>query len=263
MSNSYNLGVNVWFNNNWINSVTGLLLVSVNPYAPPRRILNTATIARAEKVTVSSAFYNQKMVFVKAAISRPGRELMEQSIDELSAMLHGKEKYLVIMQSGASRRYLATLDGIETTEAKGGHCMLTIRFACSDIFGYDVAYSTLINLSALTAATRNENITVAGSAPWQLPVITVTYTALSGGTSKTVTIGNNNTGQAITVTRTWATNDILEIDSLNRTVKVNGIEVTYSGAFPELALGSGQIGYFDNLTTRTFNYNVKYYKRYA
>lgn len=122
--------------------------------------------------------------------------------------------------------------------------------------------------SAFPAATSRttssyvDSITVGGTAPWQRVKATITYSAISSTGSQAVSFGNNNTGQQISVNRTWTTGDVLVVDSITRTVTVNGTVVDYTGAFPEFQPGNQAFSYSDGFTTRTFNINVVYYPEY-
>lgn len=107
-----------------------------------------------------------------------------------------------------------------------------------------------------------DSVSVGGTAPWQRTKATITFSAITGGTNQAVTFGNNGTGQQISVTRTWAATDVLVVDSITRTVTVNGTAVDYSGAFPEFQTGTQAFAYSDGFTTRTFNINVVYYPEY-
>lgn len=76
--------------------------------------------------------------------------------------------------------------------------------------------------------------------------------------SGTLQVSNNTTSQYVSVTRTWAIGDIFVIDTFNKSVQVNGIDVTFTGAFPEFKVGSGTFAYSDTYPSRTFNFKVEY-----
>lgn len=244
-------------------AVPGLTVLGINPYIYPKRKVSTSELARTDKSRVTSGFFVERYITVKVGIGRDTRLQAEQSLDTLASLLQGIEKDLILQQSGAARKYVATWQDYPFPHAGGAYVEVDLVFECSDRFGYDTAYSTIVSLTGITAASRSDNFNFGGSAAWQQPYITIFYSALTGGTSKAVTIGNNATGQAVTITRTWAAGDRLEIDVPNGLVKVNGTEVAWTGALPEFAPGLGTLTYSDGLTTRTFNYTATYYKRYV
>lgn len=254
----------VTFNGINLTTVEGLNVLTVNPYEPPKRTLNTFNIARTDKSKVAAAFYTEKNIIVRVNISRATRDLMETSIDSLMAILHTLEAPLVVKQSLGNRRYTATLGDTIVNRDGGAYAEIDLIFKCSDRFGYDLNYTLLLQVNAATARHRTDSITLEGSAPTQAPLITVTVSAVSGGTGAAITIKNDATTQAVTVSRDWIANDVLEIDCLNRTVKVNGVEVAYTGAIPEWSQGTGYITYGDTfVTSRTYTMNVKYLRRWS
>lgn len=251
------------FNDTNLDTVPGLTVLATNPYAPPRRKLSIYEIARTDKSKTNSAFYVERNILVRVGISRTTRNFLEQSMDTLMNLLQGLEKELVLPQSGTVRKYYATLSDINTRKDGGSYIELDLIFACSDRFGYETGYTTALDVTGSTSASRGDAIPFGGSAPWQVPVITIYYSALAGGSAKTVTVGNNITGMQVSITRTWTVGDRIEIDAFNRTVKVNGTVVAFTGAIPEWAPGLGNWTYTDNFTSRTMNAKITYYKRYV
>jgi hypothetical protein len=80
--------------------------------------------------------------------------------------------------------------------------------------------------------------------------------------SNTITITNDTTDEAITIDRVWAKTDVLEIDVANKTVKVNSVEVDYSGSFPYFAPGSHNLIISSDFSAYKFTVTVDYYKRF-
>lgn len=254
----------VTFNAIDLATVTGLTVLASNPYAPPKRRLTMGEIVQTSKSKVNSGFYTEKEIVIRVGITRSTRALVEQSLDSLMTILQGLEKELIVLQSNSLRKYIATLSDVVVKESGGSYLELELVFTCSDRFGYDLAPTLIIYAGGYTSATRNDQYAFGGSADMQLPVWTITYTSLTGGTAKTVTIGNATTNQTLSINRTWATGDVLVIDGYNRTVKVNGVDVDYSGSVPYFEPNKvSWITYSDDLTTRTLSYKVTYVKRFV
>lgn len=252
------------FNGVDLTTITGLTVISNNAYVPPKRTLASAVLARTDKSKTTSAFWESREITIRVSISRLTRALLEQSIDALMLLLVGIEKELRVSQSNTNRRYICTLADMMVNHGGGSYCEIDLIFNCSDRYGYDLGLTTLLYSTGLTNQSRTDPITPLGSAEWQAPIITVTYSVATGATLKDVMVGNSATGQQITVNRTWVAGDSLQIDALERTVKVNGVEVDFSGAFPEFR--SGQVGYWsyaDTFTARTFIVSIRYYKRWV
>jgi hypothetical protein len=257
--------------------VNGLSVLASNPYQPGKRNVVGYNIARTDKVKNDSAFWGGRVVTVHIGITRATRDLAESSFDTLMSYIQGREKDLILKQSGATRRFVATLSDIVWSESGGAYLEFDLVFECSDAFGYDVAYTQLLQVNAYVSANKTDLLGgsngIGGSARTQVPLITLTYTSVTGGTSATVYIGNDTTGQRIAITRTWVTGDVLTIDAcgidnsgatkLSPTVKVNSVEVAFTGAIPEWAPGVGYISYADTFTNRIMGLNVKHYQRWV
>lgn len=243
-------------------NVIGLAVVASNPYRAPNRDLSVSHLANTDKSALSSVYMIDKKINVTVEIGRTTRELFDASIDQLYTILQTKEAALVCSYGSTTRQWTATLNNVSVEENLGGYGTIELEFQCSDPAGYDVSSTPLFS-SARTGSTATENFVFGGTAEWQWPVITITLTAVTPTDStQSITITNPATGQAITVTRAWVAADVLQIDVKNRTVKVNGNEVAFSGAFPEWVPGAGTLQYTDTLTTRTVTIAGSYYKRY-
>lgn len=188
---------------------------------------------------------------------------LDSRIDTFKSYFNGKDKNLDIQYGASTRRYIATANKITVTrQQKAYFARFTVDFVCTQPFGRNTSATTALNASGRTASSYTDNHTFLGSAPYQLPVITITYAAVSGGASF-VSFGNNANGQGITITdQTWVASDVLEIDCMNKTVKKNGVEIDFLGAFPEFAPGSQNFTYSDGFTSRTLTENVIYYPMY-
>lgn len=248
-----------FFNGYDLTSVPGLTVLSTNPYIPPQRKINIADIIRTDRAKATSAFYTKRQISVKVGITAGSRALIEQALDSLMAMLQGVEKELIMNQGAGQRKYFATLSDAVINASGGSYLEITLVFECSDRFGYDLQST----LALIVSYTATANIVFAGSAPWQAPIITITFSAVTGGTSKDVVVGNGVTNQKVTINRTWVAGDVLVIDTLAGTVKVNGVEVAFSGALPLFTPGTGVFTYADTLSTRTLTGEVRYNKRYV
>lgn len=261
----------VLFNSNDLESlVTGLAITSIDSYLPPKKTLGSQILAYMNKNKITSSFYTNKTITLTGVITRNTRALMEAALDSLWPLLAGIEQDLIIVESGAQRRYTATWSDFIKQESAGGYLKFSLVFTASDAYGYDPTYTQLINQSGLVAQPQTFVMgDVQGSAEWQAPIFVLFFSVLTGGSGGTLTLGNPANGQTISITRNFVAGDYVEIDSQNRTVKVNGALVDFTGALPEwnprpiAATGQSKVTVTDTFTTRTYSLNGKYYKRYA
>lgn len=244
--------------------VPGLRILGLDPYKPPKRKLFIADIIQSNRSKVSSGFFNEKLINIRIDISRASRNLLQGSIDTLMSNIQGVEKSLIVPQNFAFRRYTATYEDIVITNDGGSYIEATLVFRCSDRFGYDTAKTLLLNNTTITNNFRIITLTtnIDGSARYQAPVITITVNSVTNGGTPTITVGNANNGQVLTVSRTWAAGDLLIIDAANRTVQVNGIDVAYTGALPTWLKGGAVLSYSDGLTARNLTLKVDYFRRW-
>lgn len=242
-------------------SVSGLRVIQTDPFRIPDRDIDSGVIANDDKSFISAAYFQKKKINVIVQIVRNDRDSFEASMDQLVNILQAVNATLAFSYNSGTRQWTATMSSIKVSDQQGGSGEIDIEFQCTDPLGYDNASTTLVS-SSRTGRSSTDNFIVGGTFAWQAPVITITLTNVTGGSSKTIQIGNPATGQTVQITRTWATNDVIEIDVRNKTVKVNGTEVDFSGGIPEWAPGSGAMDYTDDMTTATHQHSVIYYKRY-
>lgn len=206
--------------------------------------------------------------YPKRVISASGRIIgstiaeCDGYIDTFKGYFRGIGQNLDIGYNSTTRRYIATAQAPRIIRPGGmAYADWSLEFLAQP-FGQDTSATTAVTATARTSATYADDYTFLGSAPWQAPIIRVEINSLTGGTGKYIAIENAATGQQIMITRDWAADDVLLIDTYNRLVTVNDDIVAYTGGWPLFELGAGTINYSDNLTTRNIDYLVTYYKLY-
>jgi hypothetical protein len=253
-------GNSVAYNFNSLQNGT-FIVDTIDHESPSSKTVALFPLAHENRSSVAFVNYPTKNIKIS------GRVISQVSIQDLDVLLDtfrgyfiGQEQFLDIGYGGSIRRYIATLTDSNITRPGGlQYATFTLTFATSQAFGQDVAFTTLLNATTRTASTYSDAVTFNGNAPAQLPIFTITYTAISGGSAQTVYVGNNANGQQIGVSRNWIAGDVLQVDVTKRLVTVNGISLDFTGAFPEFPPGAQSMSYSDGFTTRTFNHNIIYY----
>lgn len=250
---------------NWndfqLNTIPYLQISSIDTYKVGSRNLSIFPIARQNSNKTSAAFYQGRKINIGVYITAPNRDLLDKTIDTLFSYISTIEGTLAIPQSGTTRLYTATYSSMQVTALKGGFMDFTLTFECSDSYGYDAKYTQIDSRTGLTSGNMSTAYTQGGTAETQVPHFEIKYTGSSANTGS-VTIGNQNTGQAIVVAATFSQYDILVVDSQKKIVQINGVDVAFTGAFPEFAIGPATFYYLDTFTSRTFNQLVYVYNRY-
>lgn len=244
-----------------LSTLDNVLIHAVKTYDSPRRELRVNKVARADKSILTSAEYESRTITVEGVIGADSYFELMQNIDTLNSKLQTQNAQLSYEKGGVSLVYDdVTLDSIRQKVA-GGSCEFTISFLAADPIAYESGSSQLLQPQHFTAASNTYVVTNNGSFS-ALPIISVTLSLLSGGTTKEVSITNSVLGQGITISRTWTAGDVISIDCMLKEVMVNGTAVDYTGIFPEFAPGAGSIGYSDTLTTRSGVISATYNRRF-
>lgn len=218
-------------------------------------------LAHASASVIPFVSYPSRNISVAGTVIYNTVSGLDSGLDTFRGYFTGANQNLDIDYEGTTRRYTATVNKIDISRPRGlTYADFSIDFMTTQPFGQDVVSTPVLIVNGRTSTPYSDNFTFSGSAPYQYPIFTYTLNSGTGLTSASVVIGNNVSGQQITVSRTWLAGDVLVINSLTGTVTVNGISVAYSGAFPAFAPGAGQMTYSDTFTTRNFNYLVSYTK---
>lgn len=250
----------VRFNGRDLNEIQGLLIVKTDPFRPSPRKLTNFDIANANKSATSSALYSNKKIHVGCVLTRNGKEGFELGLQELQALLQGKEKLLTFDSAGTEVEYTATMSNVTVDEQQGGYGKLDIEFLASNPYSFTTATTTVNSDSSHTTATKTITNTWGGNVE-QLPIIQITITSVTlGGGSGTITINNPQTQIEINVESSFAASDVLIINCKTRTVTINGAEADFTGTFPNWT-GSQTIYYQDDFSSRNISFSVTYQKR--
>ncbi len=251
----------VYFNGTSLQSITGLRITGTDTFRNPTRDLQNLSIASSDFTATTSGFFTEHKINVRTVIARSGRELLDESIGELKRILYPINKTLQLPIAGEQRKYLnVSVANIGFSDVAGGYAAVDIEFVTSDPCSYSLTSSEILNVVNLTSGDKSYPIIFSGTAK-QKPIITYTVDSFTPSTSVAVTFSNPTDGTSIEVSRTWTTNDVLVIDNLAMTVKVNGTAVDFTGNFLEWDNGNGFINYADDFTTRQVDINVTNTKR--
>lgn len=249
------------FDSNDLSTLDNVLITAVNDYNSPDRDLRINKLARADKSILTSAEYSSRKIAVQGVIGADNYLELTQNLNTLNSKIQTQNAQVSFEKAGVNLVYNEVTLDVLKTEVLGGHCQFTLEFIAANPIPYESGASQLLQPNHFTAASSVFDIINLGSYT-ALPVINITISLLSGGTTKNVIVTNSTLGQGITITRTWTAGDVIEIDCFNKTVMVNGTSVDYTGIFPEFPVGTGSIGYTDTLTTRSGTINVTYNRRF-
>lgn len=263
------MSVNCAFNGNSLQTFDGthgIIVQDIQHAGKTAKRAETYALSHANQSSIPFVEYPSKPILITGQIVGSTIADCDSQIDTFNGLLTAQNANLDFDYNGGSlnRRYLATCTNIDVQRPGGlAWANFSLVFTATRPFGQDTTSTSLVSASGRTSATYSDSVTFGGSAPFQLPIVTITFSAIgSSPISGTVSIGNDATGQQINITRTWSATDVLVVDCVQNLVTVNGLPVNFSGAFPAFFTGSGALDYFDTFASRTFAISAIYYKYY-
>lgn len=256
------MATGVTFNSNSLQT-SSIITGDIDHGSVPDEDIRIYALGHANRSSIAYQGYAQRKVRLRGKVVGTSIANLDSLLDTFKGYFLGKDKNLDIDYNGSTRRYIATKNSLSIDRPYGLlHASFVIEFVCKEPFGRDTSTTSALSASGRTAASYVDAYTFLGTAPFQLPVITITITAVTGGTGF-VKFANSTTGQAILISgQTFVAADVIVIDCENRTVTKNGVDIDFIGAFPEFPPGSQSFTYTDGFTTRTFTISVAYYKMY-
>ncbi len=241
----------------------GVYTTQTDVYSAPARQLDAEKLANADGSVVVNDSLQSKVFTCEGYMVADTVSDLDELIDTFKTNLNKRDGNFDIDYASSIRRYVATPRNITISRPKGLNTAgWSVEFFCANPVGSDIAESTLLAATIITSSSSIAAMTIAGSYIAE-PVITVTITAVTGGTTnKSISISNDTTLRGITVTRDWIVGDVLEIDCLNKTLYVNNTVVDYTGQFLKWDPGNSGLSYLDDFTTRSVTLSAVYYRRF-
>lgn len=254
-----NPGTSISYNGNSLQSTT-VATNDIDHHGQPTKEAKPYVLSHADGTIVPFVSWSSKTVTIAGSLNATSIAAMDALIDTFKGYFTPTSATLSIGYNGTTRNYTAIPNAVTVTRPYGlNSATFKVEFLCLYPFGLDPGTTTALSASGRTLQTYTDaSYTFLGTAPWQRPVTTITYTTATGSGNSLVIWGNSNTGQQISIFRTWANGDVLVIDDTLKTVTVNGFPVDFNGAFPEFAPGASSMFYSDSLTTRNFAITVVY-----
>ena len=223
----------------------------------PREI-TAFNLARQRGGVLVDSEYKSKTIKVTGIITGNNSANLENNIDAFKELLSRQGKNLDIDYAGTVRRYEATATKVDIP--RESYHLTFAPFSIEFFVPSGIGKATIIDavsLSAISASPYVGLLSIGGTAN-TFPKITITFTAVSGGT-KVDLLAN---GDKISISKSFAVNDVLVIDCENMQVTVNGIVFDYVGIFPTFGVGANI--YEIDVTATSFTYNVvfNFYKMF-
>ena len=231
----------------------------------PSKVIQAEARARADGLTVVNVKYSSRSIDVEGMLTAADRQSLVSTIDAMKLALNGVSGTLDIDYGTSTRRYYATVDGLDIPEDfyNINQVPYKISFFCADPFGY-ATISGNLSTTGQTAMLFDTLITMSGSIDSN-PTMQLTLTTAVN--MSLLTVSNENTGEAIIVSKpggNFTNGDVVLIDSRRKLVQINGSGIDYTGRFPTLrADGTSQrLRVAINATSVLYNVVTQYSPQY-
>lgn len=258
-------GINVVFNGTSLQT-NNVIVSQIKHDDLPRKKRNRYALARSNRSVTTNYQYLEKPIVIIGQIIGTSIIDLETRIEAFKLAINsltGDIANLDIDYNGGTRRYSCGIESLNIGRSAALFKVgFEIEFVCDQPFGVDTTTTTLANAVAVSTSPKSQALTVGGTAEEQLLNISYTLTSFTGAAYETLYFKNNDTGQQMSITRTWTNGDVVVIDCVNMSVKVNGVETDYGGVFPPFMPGSRTLVITDNWSARSGSLTVSQIKRY-
>lgn len=216
-------------------------------------------IAHANKSSIPFVSYPRRKITLAGQVIHTTISGLDSTLDTFKGYFVGTDKNLDIDYRGGTRRYVATVNGLAIDRPQGlTYANFSVELLCTEPFGKEIAQTVALQANGRTLSSYTDAHTFRGTAPAQLPIITITINTVTSG-NNSIAFTNAANGQGITITeQTFVANDVIVINCVEKKVTKNGNEIDFLGAFPEFAPGARSMTYSDGFAARNFNISVVY-----
>lgn len=239
----------------------GVTVTGTDVYSAPQNKIQADTLAESDGALIVKQQYTSKTFSVEGYLRADTIAALEALIDRFKVAMSQKNQGFDLDYAGGVRRYLASYQNMIIAKRSNTTASFSVELLSPDGMGWDVDSTALIEPTGLTSSNVTLPIDVGGSYMAE-PIIQVALNTVTGGTNRTVSISNATTLRGMAITRDWAAGDMLEINSLKKTVYVNGIVQEFTGQFPSFAPGIGALQYVDDLGARDATIQASYTRRW-
>lgn len=249
---------NVSFDGNDLQT-DSILTASIEHESLPAKSVASFSFAHANRSAIPFVNYPSRAIRISGKIIGSSISDLDTKLDTFRGYFNNKDANLDIDYTGSTRRYIATLTGLDIDRPGGlKFANFDAVFTATQPFGQNVTATTAWSDTGVTTATDSQAHSFLGSAPYQLPIVTITINSVTGGDGFISFTNDANDQGILIIGQTFVADDEIEIDCVERTVKLNGNEIDYSGSFPEFPPGSQTMNYADGFTARNFDIDVSY-----
>lgn len=243
----------------------GIYTSDTDIYSLPPRTIQAPVLANRDGSKIVNTRYESKVFTCSGYMKAEHIPALDLLIDQFKTALNKQNQYFEMDYGEETRRYIATPRNLIISRERGLNAAgWSCEFFCEDPVGWATEpWYALNDSDTVTATSSLATIPLYINGSYKAePEITVVFTDITATGEQTVTISNAGTLRGVFITRTWADGDVLEIDSLKKTIYVNGATFDFGGQFPVWDTGLGGLTYNDTFTDRSVDITVMYTRRF-
>lgn len=240
-----------------------VMVMTEFPDSGPSREIVGGSVPRGDGEFITADYFRSRPIEAAGIVKKDTADELDAFLDTIRKNLRTREGNLdVIDSNGTVKRYIATLANYEQlfSERKRYHitvCPWRVRFVCKTPFGRSRSYSS--RSFSLSTSPTTQAVVNSGTIE-TFPVVTLIFSAASGITA--VNVKNNTNGDEIEYGDSVSAGDVLVFDSERKEVTKNGTAVDFTGAFPQLDVGSNLVQFTITGTSFTAYATVKWKPQY-
>lgn len=239
----------------------GCTVTDTDVDSSPSNSIQADQLPEADGAIVVKQQYTSKTFTVNGNLKASPLVPLKTLRDQFKLAMSVKNQAFDVNEDGTIRRYLCNAQNVIIARRSNITAGFSVQMMSPDGMGWDIDSTTLLAATGITLSTQQTAITIDGTYQAE-PYISFILGSVTADSSNTVTISNGTTLRSISVTRSWAAGDKLEIDSLKKTIFVNNAPVEFNGQFPRWDVGTGSIGYLDDFTGRNGTLTMNYTRRW-
>lgn len=224
------------------------------PYTgAPNKSIKGYDLAREHGQKRAFVSYDAPTITVSGLIKASSREELDGYIDTFKAWTR-RDRGTFTLDYGTGVRIwddaVVKSFSIDRAPRDLSRTPWTLTFELESPFAKDGNLDLLATGLVITTATRDIGINIGGTMDGD-PQISFQISAFNPTVSpKTIIVSNPSASQYLSILRTWAVGDVVDIDCVNRLVYVNGSAFYAAGQFPSFGIGPGILQYSDDATSR-------------
>lgn len=174
---------------NTFNGSVGIYVQDIQGHEslPPKTVAQFV-LAHANRSAIPYVQYPNRPITVKGVINGSSIADLDARVDAFKYFFLGTDKNLDIDYAGSIRRFIATVNTISINRPNGLlYAEFTIVFTCNYPFGQNTATTNAVNQSGRTNSSYTDAHTFLGTAPFQLPLWTLTLSDIISSSTNVCT----------------------------------------------------------------------------